>query len=118
MRVDRDAAAVVADRQPVAGGKFDLDPRRMAGHRLVHRVIEDFGGEVMQAALVGAADIHSRAAADRFEAFEHLDVLGGITVGASRNRLVEQIGHGANIAVTFCSASSIRCIRSFTAPKY
>ena len=81
MGIDRDAAAVVAHGQPIAGGELDLDPRRVAGDGLVHGVVEHLGGEVMQAALVGAADIHAGAAADRLQALEHLDVFGRIAVG-------------------------------------
>ena len=108
MRIDRNAAAVVADRQPVAGGELDLDAGGMAGHRLVHGVVEHLGGEMMQAALVGAADIHAGAAADRLQPFEDLDVLGRIAVGGFCSRGVEQIGHGANITRDQVGASSIR----------
>ncbi len=76
MRIDRNPAAVVAHGQPIAGSELDLDARRVAGNRLVHGVVEDLGGEVMQAALVGAADIHAGAATDRLQPLEHLDVLG------------------------------------------
>jgi hypothetical protein len=61
VRIDRDAAAVVGDRQAVAFLQRDLDPVGMAGDGLVHRIVEHFGGEVVQRALVGAADIHAGA---------------------------------------------------------
>ena len=44
-------------------------------------VVEDLGGEVVQRALVGAADVHAGAAADGLEPFEHLDRGGVIAVG-------------------------------------
>ena len=50
----------------------------VAGQRLVHRVVDDFGEEVVQRLLVGAADIHARPAPDRLQAFEHLDVGRGV----------------------------------------
>ena len=78
MRIDRDAAAVVAHREPVAGLQRHLDEAGMAGHRLVHGIVEDLRREMMQRRLVGAADIHAGAAADRFQPFQDLDVLGGI----------------------------------------
>ena len=81
MRVDRDAAAIVGDRQAVARLQRDLDPRRMAGDRFVHAVVDDFGGEVVKRALVGPADIHARAAADRLEPLEHLDRGSVVAVG-------------------------------------
>jgi len=73
VRVDGDAAAVVGDRQAVAGLERDLDAGGEAGDRLVHRIVDDLGGEVVERAFVGAADVHAGAAADRLEAFEHLD---------------------------------------------
>ncbi len=50
----------------------------MAGDRLVHGVIQQFGHEVMKGAVVGAADIHGRPAPDRLQALQHFDVLGGV----------------------------------------
>ncbi len=89
MLVDRHAAAVVGDRQAVAFLERDLDAVGVAGDRLVHRIVEHFGGEVVQRALVGAADIHAGAPADRLEPFEHLD-RGGVVIAAGGGRLVEQ----------------------------
>ena len=83
MLVDRHAAAVVGDGQPVAGLERDLDPGGMAGDRLVHRIVEHLGGEMMQRALVGAADIHARPAADGLEPLQHLD-RGGVVIGGAR----------------------------------
>ena len=93
VRIYRNAAAVVAHRQHVVGLQLDLDPRCLAGHRLVHGVVEDFGGEVMQCALIGAADIHAGPAPDRLEAFQNLDVLRRVAARrGSRRCRVEKIG--------------------------
>ena len=73
MRVDRDAAAVVEDGQAVARLQRDLDAAGVAGDGLVHRIVDDLGGEVVERAGVGAADVHARAAADGLQAFEDLD---------------------------------------------
>ena len=78
MRVDRNAAAVVGDGQESVGLEFDIDEVRVSGQRLVHGVVDDFGEQMMQRLLVGAADIHAGPAAHRLEAFEHLDVAGGV----------------------------------------
>ncbi len=59
------------------GTKFDLDEIGMSGQRLVHRIVDDFGEQMMQRLLVGAADIHARTAANRLETFQHLDVARG-----------------------------------------
>ena len=78
MRIDRDAAPVIGDRNGMIGVKFQFDPAGMAGHGLVHRIVQHLGHQVMQGTLVGAADIHSGAFSDRFQPFQHLDVGGGI----------------------------------------
>ncbi len=80
MRIDRDAAAVVADGEHVAGRQLDLDAAGMAGHGFVHRIVEDFGRQVMQRVHIRAADIHAGAAADGLQPLQHFDVLGGIAL--------------------------------------
>ena len=87
MRVDRNAAAVVGDGDEAVGLHLDLDPVGVAGQRLVHGVVDDFGEQVVQRLLVGAADIHAGAAAHRLEPFQHLDVLGGIAGLADEPRV-------------------------------
>jgi hypothetical protein len=69
VRIDRDTAAVVADRERAVAIETDLDPAGMARDRLVHGVVEQLGREMMQGALVGAADEHARAPSDRLQAF-------------------------------------------------
>ena len=73
VRVHGNAAAVVADGDRLVGVEFHFDPRRVPGDGFIHRVVENFGHEVVKGALVGAADIHSRTLADRFKPFQHLD---------------------------------------------
>jgi hypothetical protein len=97
MGVDRNAAAVVVHRDPAFAAQLDLDPARVAGDRLVHRVVERLGGEVVQRPLIGAADIHARPAPYRLEPLEHLYVLGGIAVIELRRQIVEKIRHWRRI---------------------
>ena len=85
MRIDRDAAPVVGHADEPVGFELDLDPVGMAGDRLVHRVVDHFGEDVMQRLLVGAADIHAGPAAHRLEPLQHLDVARRI-VAAARGR--------------------------------
>ena len=66
---DGNAAPVVGDRQAIAFLQRNLDPRRVACDRFVHRVVENFGSKVMQRAIVSSADIHPRAAAHRLQPF-------------------------------------------------
>ena len=82
VRVDRDAAAVVDDGQAVAGLERDLDAAGVAGDGLVHRIVDDLGGEVVERAGVGAADVHARPATDGLEALEDLDRGSVVAVGA------------------------------------
>ena len=66
----------------------------MAGHGLVHGVVEQLGDEVMQGALVGAADEHARAPADRLQALEHLDVGGGVVEADGALHALDKVVHG------------------------
>ena len=84
VRIDRNAPAVVGDGEKTAGLELHLDPGGVAGHRFVHGVVDHLGEQVMQRLLVGAADVHARPAPHRLEAFEHLDVGGGIAVRTLR----------------------------------
>ena len=85
VRIDRDAAAVVVHGERAVLEKFDLDEAGMAGDGLVHRVVDHLGEEMVQRALVGAADIHAGPAAHRLQPFEHLD----------RGRVVAGLGQRA-----------------------
>ena len=92
VRVDGDAAAIVADRDRVVFEQFDLDAVGVARHGLVHGVVEHFGDEVVQRALVGAADIHAGAFAHGFQPLEHLD--GGGVIGLGLGAGEKVVGHG------------------------
>ena len=74
MRIDRNAAAVVGDGEKAVGRQLDLDAVGVAGHRLVHGIVDHLGEQVVHRLLVGAADIHAGTAAHRLEPFQHLDV--------------------------------------------
>ncbi len=76
--IHRDAAAIVDDGDAAIGVNGDVDGVTVAGHGLVDAVVDDLANEVVQAANVGAADVHARPAADRLQALEHLDVLGAV----------------------------------------
>ena len=86
--VGRDAAAVVADRRRAVGIEGDVDLVGMAGKRLVDGVVDGLVDHVMEArAVVGVADIHAGALADRVEALEDLDRLGAVFAVALGERL-------------------------------
>jgi hypothetical protein len=98
VRIDRHAAAIVDNGDAVAGLQRDFDAIGMAGDRFVHRIVEDLGGQVVQRALVGAADIHARAAPDRLQPFEDFD-RGGVIGAGGHARRSKQVfsGHGERI---------------------
>ena len=82
MRIDRDTASVVGDGDEAVGRHLHLDRGGVTAERLVHRVVDDFGEQVMQRLLVGAADIHAGAPANRFQSLEHLDVARRVALAA------------------------------------
>ena len=98
VRIDRDAAAIVGDGQEAVGGELDVDEGGMAGHRLVHRIVDHLGKQMVQRLLVGAADIHAGPAAHRLQALQHLDVAGVVAFaaildgGGALDRLDQRIG--------------------------
>ena len=93
VRIDGHAAAVVDDGEPAALLQLHLDPGGVAGDGLVHGVVDHLGEQVVQRLLVGAADVHAGAAPHRLEAFQHLDVGGGVAVGRL-GRLANGTRHG------------------------
>src|SRR5438128_2523602 len=83
MLVDRDATAVVLDRnRGCIRMQRDPDIRGVAVHRLVDGVVEDFPDKMVQASRPDAADIHSRAFSDGLETFENRDVFGRVVRGS------------------------------------
>ena len=79
--VDRDAAAVVAHGNRVVGMDFHGDGGRVAGQRLVDAVVHDLIHHVVQArAIVGVADIHAGALANRLQPLENLDGISAVVV--------------------------------------
>ena len=78
MVVDRDATTVVGHTTAAVGEQCHVDPRGLARHRLVDRVVDDFVHEVVQSGRSRRSDVHARALAHGLEALQHGDVLGRI----------------------------------------
>lgn len=97
MRVHGHTAAIVGDGQQIAGLERHLNTIGMACNGFVHRVVEHFGGEVVQRPLVGAADVHARPAPDRLQALQDLNRMG-IVIGGSGGGGRKQIGHRQGVA--------------------
>src|SRR5581483_5045583 len=79
--VDGYAHAVVAHGDAAVFRDVDPDAVAAAGHGLVDAVVDDLRNQLVQAALVGAADIHAGPAPDGLEAFQYLDVTRGVLFG-------------------------------------
>ena len=77
---DRDAATVIHDLGAAVGVNGDVDAGGDVGHRLVDAVVDHLEDELVQAALIGGADVHAGTLPDRGQALEDLDV-GGRVVG-------------------------------------
>ena len=107
MRVHRNAAAIVANRQHIVRSEFHLDAAGMTGNRFVHGIVQNLGGKVMQRADVGTADIHAGAAAHGFQALENLDVLGGIRFGSGT-------GGGEQVLGVFGHSRIVKSLRTLT----
>ena len=75
----------VTVRKPSAR-ELDIDEGRVAGDRLVHRIVDDLGEEMVHRLVVGAADIHARPPAHRLQPFQHLDVGGAVALAAVLGR--------------------------------
>ena len=80
MRIDRDAAAIVAHQDAVARQHFEPDRIGVTGDGHVHGIVQNLGHEMMHGPFIGAADVHAGALADGFEPFQHLDVTGRIGI--------------------------------------
>jgi hypothetical protein len=78
VRIDRDAPPVVLDAAPTVGQERDVDAGCIAGHGFVDGVVDDLPHEVVQPGQARGTDVHSGPLADRFEAFQDLDVLGAV----------------------------------------
>ena len=78
VHLDRDAAAVVDDRDRIVDVDEDFDVLAVAGQGLVDGVVDDLIDEVMEPFGAGAPDVHRRPFSDRFQPFEDLDAFGRV----------------------------------------
>ena len=52
----------------------------MPSDGLIHRIIQNFGCEMMQGTFVGASNIHAGAVPDGLQALQYLNITGVITI--------------------------------------
>ena len=81
MDFDRDAAAIVGDRDRAVAVDGDVDIVGMAGHRFVDRVVDGFVDQVVQAAAAGVADVHAGAFADVLQVGQILHLIDAVFAG-------------------------------------
>ena len=94
MRVDRNAPAVVADRHVIVGAELEFHPRGMVGDNLVHRVVDNLGGQMVQGAFVRATDIHAGPFPDGLQPLQNFNILSGIILGLQRFFRSRSVGLG------------------------
>jgi hypothetical protein len=103
VRVDRDAAAIVAHGQPVAGLERDLDAVGMAGDRLVHGVVE-ISAARWCSAFSSVPPMYMPGRRRTGSSPQDLDVLGGIAVLGRRGR---EVGRGLGSRLGAAAAEQV-----------
>ena len=96
VHIDRDAPAIVANRNGTIDVNRNFDFTAKTGKMFVDRVIQNFEDAVMQTTLIGIADKHAWPLPHRFQAFEFID-LGSVIfliIGDAREPFFGQILHG------------------------
>ena len=93
MHTHRDATTVVRDRDRVIDVNLNRHCVAMTCERLIHRVIDDLEDHVMQTrAVIGVADVHSRALSHRLKPLQHLDAIGVVIAVCEGVRAVFDFG--------------------------
>jgi hypothetical protein len=95
LNVHGDATSVIGDLNDIVLQDLDLDVVAVTRQRLVNGVVHDLVHQMMQTALTGGADIHTRALAHRLQTLQHLDLAGVILV----------VGYGIGI----CTGNDFFC---------
>ena len=84
MRVYGNSATVIPNGQRIVFIVVNLNPIGMTSYGFIHRIIEHFGGKVVQRPIVSTSNEHARTLSDRLQALQDLDcgriidLLGGI----------------------------------------
>ncbi|MBT9148842.1 MAG: hypothetical protein DDT28_00257 [Dehalococcoidia bacterium] len=76
----RDAPAIIGYSDAAIIVDDDSDPITIAGHRLINAVIYDLMNQVVQSALIGAANIHRRPQPYCLQLLQHLNITSGISL--------------------------------------
>ena len=76
VNVDRNAAAVVHDRDRIVDVNRYFNLGRMTSQRLVNGVVDHLVDQVVQPGFAGRTDVHGRTKPNGLESFEHFDTAG------------------------------------------
>ena len=93
--LNRDATAVVFDRDRTVVIDRYRDIGCVAGHDLVDRVVDDFIDQVVQPTGAGVGDIHAGPLADVLQVAQILELVGaifGVTLGLLGKLIAAQVG--------------------------
>ena len=82
MVINGDTTAVIRDAYPAIGKDGYFDVMAVPGEGFINRVVHDLVHQVVQAALPGGANVHTRALTHCLEALQHRNV--GCIVGLAR----------------------------------
>ena len=80
MYISGNTPAVVGDRDHTVLMHLNEDVFGTTGNGFVEGVVEDLDQEMVEAFFVGAADVHTGAFSDRFEAFQNGNIFGGVSI--------------------------------------
>ena len=110
MRIDRYAATIIANRQKAIRFQLNRDHGRVAGHRFVHRIIDDFGKEVVKRLFIRTTNIHARATTNGLKPLKHLDGRG-VIIGLRRGFTA---GGGRGFAASLLCGVALGCAGGLT----
>ena len=92
MDLNRNTAAIVTNGDGSVGVNGDLNTCAVAGQMLVDRVVENLEDAVVESALIGIADVHTRALTDGLESLKFVDLGGAVFFATGRVLLLGNIG--------------------------
>ena len=78
-----------------------VDAVGVAGHGLVHGVIQNLADQMVEGALIRAADIHAGAAANGLKPFQNLDIRGAVRVFLGFLFRSEEVSHKINVFFSY-----------------
>ncbi len=82
VKIDRDPAAVVDDRDRIVLVNRDVDFSAIPGQSFVDGVVDDLVNQVVETSIAGRSDIHRRTQAHSLQPLEYFDTGGVVDLHA------------------------------------